>query len=115
MVLSFFFYYNHISIKNIRKIIQRFQRLLIPYLIWPFIFFLKNNIGLKLFGNTIYGRYLSTKDYFIQIIIGVNYCFHFWYLTTLLFLSVIFTIIAFLSKTYFLFFIQLYYYLENLN
>ena len=35
MIMSFYFYYNTSKTKNIIKIKQRFQRILIPYIIWP--------------------------------------------------------------------------------
>ena len=108
MFLSFHFYYKHISKRNIRKIILRFQRLLIPYIIWPLIFLIINNIYFIFFEHTIYGRYISLKDYIIQIIIGSNYFPLFWYLAVLLFLSILFTIFAFLFKKYYLFIIQLF-------
>ena len=107
MFLSFYFYYKHLKERQINKIIQRFQRLLIPYIIWPFIYLITNNICLKFFGWSNYGRYLSFKDYFIQIIIGSRYLSIFWYLTVLLFLSIFFTIVAFLIPNYFLFIIKI--------
>ena len=81
---------------------------MIPYFIWPFIFLIINNIYFKFFDYTIYGRYLSLKDYIIQIIIGINYLPLFWYLALLILLSLLFTIFAFLFKKYFLFIIQLF-------
>ena len=108
MFISFYFYYNPLLTRIIRKIIQRFERLLIPYLIWSFLFGLINNICLYLFGFCKYGRYISIKDYLYQIIIGERYFFVFWYSTVLLFLSLIFTIIGFSFKEHFLFTIQLF-------
>lgn len=108
MFISFYFYYNHLLTRNIRKIYQRFERLLIPYLIWSFIFGLINNISLYLFSFSDYRRYISIKEYFYQIIIGQKYFLMFWYLAVLLFLSILFTIIGFSFKKYFLFIIQLF-------
>ena len=52
--------------------------------------------------------HLSLKDYIIQIILGKTYYGIFWYLATLLFLSIVFTIFSFLFKMNFLFMIQLF-------
>ena len=106
MFLSFYFYYKYLKERKINKIIQRFQRLLIPYLIWQFIFLIINNICQKFFGWGNYGRYLSFKDYFIQIIIGSRYLDLFWYLNVLLFLYIFFTIVALSIPNYFLFVIN---------
>jgi fucose 4-O-acetylase-like acetyltransferase len=44
MIMSFYFYYNTLNIKSIIKIKYRFQRISIPYIIWPFLLFICNNI-----------------------------------------------------------------------
>ena len=45
MIISFYyFYYNTLKIKNIIKINQRFQRILIPYIIWPILIFISRNL-----------------------------------------------------------------------
>ena len=44
MIMSFYFYYNTLKIKSIIKIKYRFQRISIPYIIWPFLLFICNNI-----------------------------------------------------------------------
>lgn len=110
MFMSFYFFYKHIIKREVNKIKQRFQRLIIPYVIWPFIFLLINNLGIKYFGNGKYGKYISVKDYFYQIITGTKYFPIFWYLTVLLLFSNFFTIIAFIIPHYFLFFIHLFAY-----
>ena len=38
--ISFYFYYNKLSKRSINKIIQRFKRLLIPYIIWALLILL---------------------------------------------------------------------------
>ena len=49
--ISFFYLYPAIKDKNIAKMKLRLQRLLIPYLIWPFIIFIINNALFLLFKN----------------------------------------------------------------
>jgi len=49
--LSFYFYYPTIAKKDINKVISRFQRLLIPYILWPLIRLI---LSLKKYKNKIY-------------------------------------------------------------
>ena len=39
MIMSFYFYYNTVKSKNIPKMKQRLQRILVPYIIWPIFFY----------------------------------------------------------------------------
>ena len=41
-LISFYFYYNAILARNIYKMKIRLLRILIPYMIWPLIFFIFN-------------------------------------------------------------------------
>lgn len=43
-IMSFFLCYKLFLLKDIKKIKQRFERLVIPYFIWPFIIWILNNI-----------------------------------------------------------------------
>ena len=45
--ISFYFFYKNLSSRDISKIILRFQRLLIPYIIWPLIILIINFIFIK--------------------------------------------------------------------
>ena len=44
IIISFYFYYRNLSTRNIIKIKLRFERLLIPYIIWPIILLIMNNL-----------------------------------------------------------------------
>ena len=44
MFLSFYYFYPLLSSRNIYKIINRYERLFFPYIIWPFIFLIFNNL-----------------------------------------------------------------------
>lgn len=107
MFISFYFFYKYLFIRDNSKIVQRLKRLLIPYFIWPFIFLIINDSIAKIFGVKRYKRWIYLKDYFYQIILSDNYYGSFWYLNVLLFLSVLFTIIAYIFKKDFLFIIHL--------
>ena len=59
ILISFYFYFPTIKNRNILKINSRFQRLLLPYCVWPIIRFILNNIfyiqkkfsiNIKIFG-----------------------------------------------------------------
>jgi len=85
-IISFFFSYKCFSSRNIIKIKQRFKRLLIPYIIWPIIFYIINFQKIKL------------KSLFYQLLIGNGIHFVFWFQFNIIFIKLIFTIIIFLSK-----------------
>ena len=65
-VIFFYFTYNIFSSRNIKKIKERFIRLIVPYIYWPFIF-----SALQYF---LYDKKLKThnllRDFFIQMLIG---------------------------------------------
>lgn len=104
MNMSFYFFYSHLSQRNIEKIKQRFKRILIPYTIWPIIFLLFNNI-LFLFG---YSKVkLTVKDYWLQLIFGRKIHDIFWFHFNLIILSLLFSIFSFIFKNNFLFILQL--------
>ena len=107
MFISFYFFYNHLATKDNFKIIQRLKRLFIPYVIWPFIYLIIDDSINKIFGIKNFKKELSLKDYFYQIILSERYYASFWYMNIVLFLSILFSIIAYIFKTYFLFIIQL--------
>jgi fucose 4-O-acetylase-like acetyltransferase len=108
MLISFFFFYHHLSKRDSHKIKRRFKRLLIPYFTWSFVYLLINNAILKVFGIKNFKRLISFKDFFFQILLCNIYYANFWYINVLLFLSLLFSIIAYIAKNNFLFFIQLF-------
>lgn len=98
--ISFYFSYEIFITRNISKIKQRFLRLLIPYIIWPIIFFIYHNLKYCCFNqNTIQFKYLI-----YQLIVGNGVYIYFWFQYNLIFLSLLFIIIIFIFKSkYFLF------------
>ena len=85
--LSFYFYYPTISEKNINKVISRFQRLLIPYILWPLIRII---LSLKK-----YKEQNILRNMFIQLLIGISIHNIFWFQFNLIFLTLFFAIILF--------------------
>jgi len=94
--MSFYFYYKILNYKNIFKINQRFQRILIPYIIWPIILFIFNNILFIRFRFSLYNKKLLLIDFVLQLIFGQKFQFIFYYQFNLIILTLLFTIISFL-------------------
>ena len=90
MLMSFYFYYNTLKTKNSINIKKRFQRILFPYIIWPILFFICNNI----YGFFLCNRILLLKDLLLQLIFGSQYHIVFYYQFILIFLTALFTIIS---------------------
>ena len=95
-MLSFYFYYPTLSDKNISKIKARFKRLIYPYLFWPIITLILNNILIKFTSLSNFRNAILIKDYFVQIIFGTKYCKIFWFQFNLIFLSICLTIFSFI-------------------
>ena len=104
--ISFYFLYKNLCERNINKIKFRFKRLLIPYLIWPVIVFIINNLFYLTFKYNRFGRLLYLNDLKIQLITGRKYIGVFWFQFNLIFFTLLFYIIAFLFKKNFLFILQ---------
>ena len=107
IILSFYFYYRIICKREIKKVILRFQRLLIPYFIYPSLIFLLNNFLYSIFSFGQYNKKLSIKDFYIQILLGSQYYRIFWFQFNLIFSSLIFAIISFLFKNYLIYILEL--------
>jgi fucose 4-O-acetylase-like acetyltransferase len=58
MIISFFFFYKSLYTRNINKIKERFQRLLVPYFIWPIIILIINNLLLLMEFESFFDRKL---------------------------------------------------------
>lgn len=105
--ISFYFFYPIISTKNVSKMKIRLERLFIPYIIYPNIVWIINNLMLYIINFSIYNRYLNLNELKTQIIVGKGIfgLGTFWFLFNLLILTFIFLIASFLiQKNYLLFF-----------
>lgn len=107
MIISFYFYYNTLKSKSIIKIYLRFQRILIPYIIWPTFIFINNNILFTLFGYSQFNRILLLKYLLYQLIFGSVYHFIFYYQFNLILFTILFTIIIFIFRKSFIFIFQI--------
>ena len=97
IIISFYFFQNSLFSRNLEKYKQRFQRLLIPYILWSFIIWILNcildhyfKIGLK----------HSFKDLKKQLLTG--HCLNtvFWFQWNLIFLTFFYIIIELTFNKY---------------
>ena len=102
LIISFYFFYDKLYLRSIKKIKIRFERLLIPYIIIPIIILILNNFFFVINGKSIYGK-LTFFDFIKQF--GIHDIF--WFLFYVIFLSTFFIIIALIFKNNFLFILQL--------
>ena len=106
IIISFYFYYKVIFKPDINKIKQRFLRLLIPYLVWPFIIIvIKTTINL--FAKGEFDRKIIIKNLIYQFVFGRKILPVFWFQFSIIILTLIVTIISLIFKTEFLFIIQI--------
>lgn len=101
-IISFFFFQNTLLSRNIDKFKQRFQRLLIPYLVWPVIIWLINNLIMAFYNIKLKN---SFKDLKMQLLTG--HCFNgvFWFQWNLIFEIFFFIIIELISHKYLIYII----------
>lgn len=101
LIISFYFSYNSLTSRNIQLKKQKIIRLVIPYIIWPLIFFGINNlIEYKYSKNNI-----NFKLLYNQLIIGNGIHSVFWFQFNLIFLYIFYTIIILLSPKHYLFYL----------
>lgn len=113
ILISFYFSYKIISGRNTIKIKKRFERLLIPYFIFPIIVSLINNFSFHYFNFSIFRRKINFHDLFIQFAVGRQFILVFWFQFFLIWTSLLFIIISFLFKKKFILIIQLIYITSN--
>ena len=98
-ILSFYFSYNSIFLRHINRIIERFKRILIPYIIWPIIILIKNILNYYYFHNNKAKLNIKmVKNLYYQLLIGCGIHGIFWFLFNLIFISLFIVIIIFMFK-----------------
>lgn len=107
MIISFFYFYKNLDMRNIPKIKKRFERLLLPYFIWPISLYILNNILLILHCESFFNKKLSIYDLILSFIFGRHINLIFWFQFDLIFVSLIFSIISFIFKNNFLIILNL--------
>ena len=98
-IMSFYFCSKFFATKNIAKIKLRFERITIPYFIWPIAFFLINNYLLNYISK------ISLYDLFLQLLYGHRYNTVFWFQYDLILVTFIFSISSLLFYKFSIFFL----------
>lgn len=93
--ISFYFSYKTFSSRNIFKLKERLLRISIPYLIWPFIFWIRYNIINIINGIEDKNKY---RILLCQLLIGKPINPVFWFQFCLLFWTFLFIILIFSFK-----------------
>ena len=101
--ISFYFLYKILVMRNINIIKSRFERLLIPYIVWPSIIWFTNNIIFIIFKTNRFERMLTFYDFKIQILVGRGFHGPMWFIFSLIIFTLFFVIVSFLFKENFLF------------
>lgn len=96
-IISFFFFYNSLISRNINKFKQRFQRLLIPYIVWPIIIFMTNNIFFFILKSKLYKSFKDLKN---QLLTGHSFIPSLWFQWDLIFEIFLFIVIELLFHKY---------------
>ena len=112
ILISFYFSFSSISSRNVIKIKKRFERLLIPYIIYPIIIFIINNLSFIFFKISLFGSIFTFHDLMIQFIIGRKFIHALWFQSYLILTTMFFIIISFLSKKKYLFIIEQVYFIS---
>jgi len=99
-LISFYFSYKSFVLRDINKIVLRFKRFLIPYIIWPILIWIKNNYNYyfyKIKGKT------ALKNLYCQLLIGCGVHGVFWFHFNLIFVSLFLVINIFIFKKNYMF------------
>ena len=94
-LMSFYFMYSGLKNKKIKKIRLRFERLIISYLIWPFVFWIINYILAHKYEIKLKH---SFKDLSIQYIYGRDIILPFWYQWNLIVVTFIYVAVIVVFK-----------------
>lgn len=105
-ILSFYFFYPILVKRNSIAIKKRFQRLLFPYFFWPIFVFILNNLLVHFTSLGKVKDKLSLKELYLQILTGSQYYRVFWFQFTLIYLSLVFSLISFIFKKKLLIFLE---------
>ena len=99
-IISFYFFQKPLISRNLHKFRERFQRLLIPYIVWPIIFLLINILISNYFNLELKKSYQDLKN---QILTG--HCLNpvFWFQWNLIFETFFFIIIELIYHKYIVF------------
>ena len=106
-IISFYFFYDKLYLKSLNKIKIRFERLLLPYIIYPIIILVLNNVFFIDYNLNLPYKKLALFDFIKQIVFGIGIHDIFWFQFYVIFLSVFYLIISIIFKNNFLLILQL--------
>ena len=104
-IISFYYLNSNLVNWKVDKIKERLNRLLIPYLIYPIIVYIVYNFLYIFFHFEELRK--SLYQLLIQFIVGRLLCSVLWFQFNLILISILFYIIAFIFKSYYLPFLQI--------
>ena len=106
IIMSFYFTHNTLISLDSSKIYKRFERLMLPYIGFPIILFIKHNT-LNYFSK--YYFQISIKILLMQIILGdaPKIPLHFWFLFDLIATNILFLFIIIIFKNNYILVLQL--------
>lgn len=96
-IMSFYFSYKTLISNTPKKNSKRFERLFVPYFVWPIIIFFLNKCLIHFFKIKIKNN-LTIDDLKRQLLLGYEYIFSLWYQWTLIFMTIFFILIIFIFK-----------------
>ena len=104
IIISFFFLYDSLNFRKIKKMKERLERLLIPYILYPILTFIVQNFLYRFFNLTS----LKTSLYqlIMQFIIGRCLCPVLWFHFNLILITILFDIISLIFKNNYLSILQ---------
>lgn len=102
-IMSYYFSFHIVNSKNIQKMKMRIKRLFIPYIIWPFVFFLIDKI-IQFFNHKYRG--CTINDLIIQLLIGKRINRVFWFQCNLIFTLIFAFILSLIISEFYLLVIQ---------
>ena len=106
-IISFYFFYDKLYLRSLNKIKIRFERLLLPYIIYPIIILVLNNVFFVESNLNSPYRKFKFFDFIKQLIFGSGIHSIFWFQFFIIFLSVFVIIIVLIFKNKFLPILQL--------
>ena len=103
--MSFSFFAHHLFSLNFKILIKRLVRLLIPYILWPLIFYRLNR-----YMNIKYKKNFSdsNEDLKLQLLQGNKFMHPLWFQLDLMVITIMFFIMIFIFRKYSMFFFKYY-------
>ena len=105
IIISFFFFYNNLSLKNINKIKSRLEKLFLPYLIYPTFIWLINY--LLYFKSDKFRLNIYYKKLVIQFLIGRGVHGVLWFHFNLILITIFFYLLSYIVNQHYLLILQI--------